>query len=442
MQAGWTILRPSGDSRRVYVSSVTGDDANDGSNYKTAVRTLGRAKTLVRHGYPDWVLLRRGDVWDEPVGHWKASGRSATARMVLTAYGAAVERPLIRTGTGEGLFTQGGGGSPASIDHLAVVGLHFAGSGDNGLRFLVPGRDVLVEDCKVEGFRVNVLFQGFDGELRDYRLRRSVIVDSDGSTKAHSQGMYAYDVHGLLIEQNVFDRNGHPADIFSHNIYLDNGNSGVILRGNIISRASSHGAQMRSGGVAWNNLFLRCPIALQIGGGNAPESGGVDFEARGNVVMDGANIDAENPRGWGVLFQNIREGHFVSNLIANSGQARQPAALILDGQSQYGVHGVHNISFERNVIHAWRGGVEMHGDVSDLAQDGDNFDIGHNEMIARRFTDPERDVANYYSAIGLVGTFEDFIASARMQSSKRWLPRLMAGAVNTYLRDGFNIGFP
>src|SRR5688572_11079644 len=108
MQAGWTVLRASADSRRVYCSSVSGDDANDGSSHKAAVRSLGRAKALVRHGYPDWVLLRRGDVWDEPVGHWTKSGRSATERMVLTTYGAAHERPLIRTGTGEGLFTQSG----------------------------------------------------------------------------------------------------------------------------------------------------------------------------------------------------------------------------------------------------------------------------------------------------------------------------------------------
>ena len=70
---------------------------------------------------------------------------------------------------------------------------------------------------------------------------------STGSA-AHPQGLYAYAVDGLLIEENVFDHNGWNeavpgagADIYSHNLYIDNDNTGVVVRGNIIANGPRTG---------------------------------------------------------------------------------------------------------------------------------------------------------------------------------------------------------
>src|SRR6185369_12205104 len=152
--------------------------------------------------------------------------------------------------------------------------------------------------------------------------RRSVVVDSYAihDIGGHSQGLYCYAVDGLLIEENVFDHNGWNenvpgagADIYSHNLYIDNDNTGVIVRGNIIANASSHGMQLRPGGTVVNNLFVRDSIALSVGGGNNPDPGGVTATVRGNVIMDGKNIDAATPRGWGMWFANISSGHVDYN---------------------------------------------------------------------------------------------------------------------------------
>src|SRR5690606_36580387 len=59
---GWTILTPCADSRVVYVSSSQGNDAFDGLSEATPKRTIAAGYALLRDGYPDWLLLKSGDV--------------------------------------------------------------------------------------------------------------------------------------------------------------------------------------------------------------------------------------------------------------------------------------------------------------------------------------------------------------------------------------------
>jgi hypothetical protein len=206
---GWTIFVPSPDTVRVYVSASSGSDLGDGLSPATAKRTLAAAKSLLRQGYPDWLLLKRGDVWHESLGQWKKSGRTAGEPMLVSTYGNAAARPLLQTGKSCGVWTNGGGGSPATIDNLAIVGLHFcadeySGGGDSiGAQMLQPGSHLLIEDCEFECYGTNLVFQGVGGRHTDFRLRRSVIVDaySVHAIGGHSQGLYSYAVDGLLISR-------------------------------------------------------------------------------------------------------------------------------------------------------------------------------------------------------------------------------------------------
>ena len=61
--AGWTVVTPASDTQVIYVSSSTGSDANDGLSQGSAVQTLTRGKVLVRDGFADWMLLKRGDTF-------------------------------------------------------------------------------------------------------------------------------------------------------------------------------------------------------------------------------------------------------------------------------------------------------------------------------------------------------------------------------------------
>ncbi|MCB0361023.1 MAG: hypothetical protein KDD44_15345, partial [Bdellovibrionales bacterium] len=72
---GWSVFLPSADSRLIYVSSSTGNDATGqvyslassavGNNPRiprnsiAAYRTIDAAMMQVRTGAPDWILLRQ-----------------------------------------------------------------------------------------------------------------------------------------------------------------------------------------------------------------------------------------------------------------------------------------------------------------------------------------------------------------------------------------------
>lgn len=510
---GWTQFTPSSDTRKVFVSSSHGSDQNNGLTQATAKRTIAAAIPLLRDGYPDWLLLARGDVWHESLGQWKKSGRSPTERMLVTTYGRERDRPLLETGLQHGIFTNGSNGSPASIDNLAIVGVHFhadayTGAGDCiGAQMLQPSSHLLIEDCEFQGYALNLVFQGYGGRHTDFRLRRSIVVDAYAvhSIGGHSQGLYAYAVDGLLIEENVFDHNGWNesvpgagADMFSHNLYIDNDNTGVVVRGNIIANASSHGIQLRPGGSLVNNVFVRNSIALSVGGGNNPEYGGVTANVRGNVVLDGKDIDAANPRGWAMWFANIASGHVVNNLIANNTLGGQPSVMMLAGTHVGDTHssiGIHDLTIEKNIVFNWGGGIRIEGDSSQVtnvqfkqndvqitnspdalldhtaANSTSSITSAYNQFFSQvapstawtvigstphsiaywlgqvgdstsvtqavAYTAPNRSPATYSAMLGDAPDVTTFLAQARRQSSAQWRPAYCAVAVARYIRQGF-----
>ena len=514
MNQGWTDFEPSVDTREVYVSSTAGSDTNDGLSRQTPKRTLAAGVALLRHGFPDWLLLQRGCVWQESLGQWKKSGRSADEPMLVSTYGDAPDRPLLRTGNQSGIRTNGGGGSPPTIDNLAIVGIHFladgyTGGGDCfGAQMLQPGSHLLIEDCKFEGYGTNLVFQGYGASHTDFKLRRSVIVDAytvHSQTGAHAQGLYAYDVNGLLIEENVFDHNGWSetvpgagADIYSHNMYIDNGNTDVVVRGNVVANGSSHGLQLRCGGTVVNNLFVRNSIALLVGGGNNPEPGGVTADVRGNVILDGKNIDGANPRGWAIVLSNLSSGRVSHNLVANNDQGTQPAIVILDGDAMgdngptIGVHDTHIVN---NTFSNWGGGILVEGNASQITnielagndvqdvvlpwplishsssgttaaiQAGDNrfFDqlaptnnwaeiggalhsiaswksmVGDTTSLAQRvvYGDPDRSISAYHALLGGTASLPAYLDETRQQGSTNWRPAYLAARANRFMRFGF-----
>src|SRR3569832_68666 len=104
---GWTVFTPSSDSQVIYVSSSTGNDSNSGLSASAPVKTIRRGTSLLRNGYPDWLLLKKGDSWTLTSngdqfntsgypGSLCLSGRSATEPMLIASYGTGA-RPLLQT---------------------------------------------------------------------------------------------------------------------------------------------------------------------------------------------------------------------------------------------------------------------------------------------------------------------------------------------------------
>jgi hypothetical protein len=58
---------------------------------------------------------------------------------------------------------------------------------------------------------------------------------------------------------------------------------------------------------------------------------------------------------------------------------------------------------------------------------------------AVRFPDPDRTIETYAKSLGLGSALDAFMQAANNQSRAHWDPRLTAGAVNDYIRQGFGM---
>jgi hypothetical protein len=430
---GWTVFARSADTRVVYVCSSQGNDSNSGQSETQALKSVARGCALLRTGYPDWLLFKKGDVWTNEAFEWRLSGRSRSEPMLVSSYGTGA-RPLFRTGSKTGISVQGGGGAPPSVGHLAFAGLSFyANTRDpsspdfvnpppvcSGFFWLLPTNDVLFEDC---------VFRFYDGVGIEWgpdtniRFRRTQVLDSYAADGAHSQGLFAAEIDSLLIEECLFDHNGWnervngaDATVFNHNMYIQTTCRNVVVRGNISIRASSHGLQLRPGGVAEDNLFVRDPISLLLGGGDHPVAGGVLGTVHANVILEGTDInnDPANPRGMAMDFSNIKSAQVASNVVAHVTHRASGSTT-----NQRGIPNATGVTYSGNVEYDW-------GPTGPFTTPGP-------------FPDPNRSVVTYNASRGGAGTFDDFAAELRLQSRDRWRTDYTAVAVNDYIRQGFGM---
>jgi len=384
---GWTIFTPSSDSLLIYVSSSTGNNANScsGSSPATPKATLAAGYACLRTGFPDWLLLKRGDVWNDQGFLWAKSGRGLSEPMLVSSYGdPALPRPKLNLLTVEGFSSVALGGS--AVQHVAVAGLHFKLCGNlctvnyniGAFDWNRPGTNIIFEDNLVEGAKgTSVVFVGGSQAnpsstfVTNVKIRRNVIVDA-----YRGSGVYAYGVDGLLIEENIIDQNGwQPGTpfigtdaIYHHDLYIGEYQVwNATIRRNILTRAASHGLQLRNGGVIENNLFVRNPINFFLGA--HPST------VRDNVALDGTNMVAwpanpvlgEGLRGWGFHLANILSALVEHNILAHKAANINPAFAV-------SVENGNSVNLRENIIYNWPGAdVEVNGIYT-------NFNINQNYL--------------------------------------------------------------
>ncbi|MFO7955955.1 MAG: right-handed parallel beta-helix repeat-containing protein [Candidatus Brocadiia bacterium] len=356
------------------------------------LKTLEKGMSLLRHEYPDWLLLRRGDVWQEGLGGWfnyDRGGRSATEPMVIGAYGDG-ERPLLKVGRQKFFRVVTGRNMPVDwpgVGNLAIVGLHIYDhigdpdspdfdkseeKGGEGLSWHSTGANLLIEDCYFDYTGLAVIGHGprikeVEEKLTNFQLRRCVVANN-WSSSGHCQGMFLNDVHGALIEECVFDHNGYSLEMgdlptwYNHNIYISTRCDGIVARGNIIARGSSTGIYCRTNGVLENNLCLDNTPSLNLGRIRKARPGGVTGRVAGNVVINATPRTNEKRtiRGCGIEVGNInKQGAVVANnILIDAGES--PGALAIHPE---GV-GVHNTVFRNNIVYNWVAGFHVIGQPS------------------------------------------------------------------------------
>ncbi len=480
---GYSDVSPKSDSRVVYVST-TGNNENDGSTPALAVQTIAKAISLVRSGYPDQILLKKGDTWtDEPITLYTGtgtskvaiSGRSDLEKLVIGSYGTGERPTVVATTNSSALYIENGG------RHIAIVGIHFKGSSLRGNGIDMEGvsgaGDVLIEDCFIERFRTGIDISAPDhtvtrptdaNVMKDITVRRSVIVDSYKSdqsapTPAHPEGAYFYGVDGVIVEDNVFDNNGRKPDgsmgtQWDHNIYMTGMTWNVVVRGNIFSNAAGHGLQARSGGIVENNFFYKNPLHLSFGfvsGDGQITMGGVTGRVSNNVMIGTRQIlggAVPGNRGIGIQLANITQATVDHNIIAyNTDNTINPAFDLQPGSGAYGdfAIGIHNLTIENNVVYQWPNSFYINGFGANAART--KFTASNVVVQNNSFTGTVRKTSAYTTPASapnrtalpttptLNPNFDAFIAGARQQSKDTWRPEYTAAAAIQTVKTGMGV---
>ena len=400
---GWSILRPAADSRILYVSSSEGDDAS-GEIYKANAaevgddpfsptgkvrpfRSIDAAMAQARENSPDWVLLKRGDVWRD-VTIKPMQGRSKSEPSVIGAYGSDEKRPVISGRTARIVV-----GSPSSgISHAVVTSIElylshldpdspdYAANKDGrsrgGISLSVGAKggmsNVLVEDCLLRFAAVNV--GGPGGLMTDVVLRRSSVLDVYPE-EGHNQGMWGSHA-SILLEECLFDHDGwlHQAipenrgkaglaNMLSHDTYCTQMYS-TIFRNNLFLRAASIGNKFTANYgpgsvedvVLDNNLYVEGEIGIGMGGNTAAPLRWIDCQVTNNVLLDiGRGRPTGRSLGWGVDAKDWDGGEISGNLFLRqtSDEVRNVYGLEIGCEEDCLGEGPHmrNVSIRGNVFH-------------------------------------------------------------------------------------------
>jgi len=447
---GWTNLAPSEDSRVIYVSSSSGNDSNSGLSENAPVATISHAISLMRTGYPDWMVLKHGDEFVANIPFSK-SGRSESEPTVISGYGEGA-RPIIN---GDGFRYWGLNGGPGfSMDYVAITGLDFQGHGTEGkgINFSGGMSHILFENNSFTEYGTGSLHvQGINGENpSNISFRRNVV------TGAAGQGILVGNVTGLLIEGNMFDWNGHSgegANKLRHNAYLGDIHD-LVVRDNIFARGSNFGLKMATEEIAGftdfvveDNLFFNNGISMDAS--SSAERGITTYRHQRGVVKDNVftklertfyNGSTQDLAAW---LRNSEDINWDSNYFVHKDSFANNPMFVWGHNERH-----KDITIQNTVVYDWRVGDEepdptLYFEYNAYREPPEggvtNLQLIDNEvdLPAASYVDPTRTLGSYYASIGGVNDPVAFLLAARDMSKANWNSAYTADAVNDYIMEGF-----
>jgi len=402
---GWSQFTPSVDSRLIYVSADSGNDATAiiyspdmpeiGSDpfhpvgFILAFESIAAAKTQLRAGFPDWILFKKGDVWvNESFGTVTLFGRNANEPLLIGSYGNDTERPQILTGN-NGLIDFFG----SSAAFVSMVGLytkpHTRSGTDEPVGVNLTNaafNHFLIEDCHFDAFHTQLVAQdpvsAGDFSRINLKVRRSVFTDAY-ETGGGGGGIFINRVDSILFEENLIDHNGWNEEIagavatgFSHNTYFQVGCRNLVFKRNIVSRASAVGGGHRCGGFIFDNLYLSNPRNILIGtfDGTALNwpTESVSAEVAYNVVLD-SRVEPFD-QGNGISVERVTGAIVHHNIVAHF----TPVSEYNLGIS---FNRVQDVSFENNIVYNW-GNNTPSGIAYSSGINAGSILAGNNQIIA------------------------------------------------------------
>lgn len=269
---GYTVFTPSSDTRLLYVDPTLGSDSTQGPTGNNtdyylgssppggdwenpgsinAFSTVAAAMSALRDGFPDWILLKRGETYSisSSLDFTNLAGRSASERMMVIAYG---------TGNRPHLNPTAIDGSSRKVIHfwvqpyLGVSGIQiyptyrdpdhgdFAGwgntAGTSAIGIYTGGgpdpsyKGYIIEDCDINFSAGGVSLTG-SGGITDCIIRRNVIRNTY-SEESTAQGISAGDLGTweVYIGDNVLDHCGWVKQNIDQTETATSGNTTSLTR--------------------------------------------------------------------------------------------------------------------------------------------------------------------------------------------------------------------
>ena len=316
------LLAPRAPAAVYYVERNNGSDKADGLTPSTAWSSLGRI-TAQPLSAGDYVLLRRGDIWTEPLV--LTSSGLPYAPITIGAYGAGAP-PLIDAGT-----QQAGAVdlvSFASVSNVVLRGIEIRNATRNGID-VYRSAGILIRDVKVSASRQagvlswnsvgvsmedsEISHNGLDtsadydgiridgtGELNGFLIRNCRIHDNIGGEDWKSSngiflghtGANPPTLRGVIISGNEIYSNGNPNQNQAGRGISGTLQGEVTVTGNYVYRNASAGIYLGDHGMNvdltyTNNTFYNNALR-QFGGITAGHARAL----RNYVVVDDPNMSA------------------------------------------------------------------------------------------------------------------------------------------------------
>lgn len=341
---GFADLTKRAPARYIYVGNG-GNDTNDGLTHATRRLTItgtSGAHSLVTNGQGDQILIAEGSTFTDLLSANNAfrfsTGFSAAYPLVVQSYDpadptnaakfgkATTNRPVL-TAANHTILCDG-------VNNLVFRGIKFdAGNIANGVSLAFIGA---ISNCLIE----NCIF-AYGGCSYDWQssspgpnhiFRRCSFYGVWGV--GNVQSLYLANASNNTVEDCLFYHSGwkigglgrddvnEGTTALRHAVYPAV-NCDLLARRNLFLDPSATGLSVRGGLVAYDNLFMKCPIAV----GQGVESynthfrpTGVDVEVYNNAIFIATAIVTGGPvAGWGIVVNGTRTGSSAHhNLVAHS----------------------------------------------------------------------------------------------------------------------------
>jgi hypothetical protein len=410
--------------RRFYVNSSTGNDANNGLQAQapaTPLATLAAALWFAENGRGDQILVAEGTSYAAGLPDVSPTGGvNATYPFVIQSYDPADP-------TNEAKLGRAVGNNRPALNTGSTVSktICFGSSGGSyrafrGLRFN-PTTSAPLMSVNVVAFSSgaadywlfeNMVFpytsMSIDNSTGPRRLQKAIFRNCAFHNQYgdHSQGIYAAYTDGLTIEDSVFWANGRlsgvsrdasqatgGASMFNHPIYTQDDTRNTLVRRCVFIDTATDGGVLKGGATYQQNLVIRCPIAVGLGGGDnysidAPS--GVVIDASYNAAIGSNMVNSTGAVGWGFSTVNGMQNNSVvhHNVLARNDQASGVAYKADSSSDSNSVALPNYTDFNHNVSYLWNAsgssssftGTMTHATVANTVWDdptgGTNTNVG------------------------------------------------------------------